>query len=615
MYKATKVGLPKILGLSPNRINVGMLRTLNIQVSHQANHQTFQSILTILDKFQLSIQELHLSFYGQDLHGNVVKTNGCGHSPKRYEQNVGLPAAGQNLDIAFAFLRQITNLRNLRILHIENMNLPGLSSILLRNKKHLQAVCLLTDPRAQVPEFKNVYRQNPSLFRGLLSGPHSKPPVRVLDLDANTLISAESLVNTLLPDLQHFSWRVPSYDYQEEPETCLSSFEHITCNIISRLPTRATDLKTLRLCVTRRASSPQRSISWELSHINQTLAQHLPRFMSLEHFEIHDSYADRFYNDTLIDSLPYGLKRLYISERLINIDVLVEGVRQRYISSHAGVEIGSSLAFDDDLNDQKERQEDGNKAVYLSIGRRGHIRFHDTPQIEGYANDPTIRRSLSVSKDYLADSPMLGEARFREDFIALNTGKLGFITFDYDISVDDHQNVRTGNGESIRTKIFRLNGQLLDREHNMHLASTQDRGQSPSVGIKPKYGKSSDESSGKSETETHSAHLEIHQALHAMSQLRWHDHHITEATADLENCFDESMDWYFGTEGEAEEVFRNEIAAPAEGQRQKSILIEVEKVSSEKCQWSAPEYVVPAVGSFPAPIVPRDWRDDIRRDS
>ena len=142
LHRASTIGLPKLLRTLPNKTNVGMLRALNLQISHQADYRTVQCISTILDKFQLSIQELYILFHGQDLHGNSIAINGCGHIPESHynEKSVDLPPSGQDINRAFTMMRQLMNLRNIRVVRLENLNLPVLQAVLFSNKQHLQSV-------------------------------------------------------------------------------------------------------------------------------------------------------------------------------------------------------------------------------------------------------------------------------------------------------------------------------------------------------------------------------------------------------------------------------------------------------------------------------------------
>lgn len=614
LHRASTIGLPKLLRMLPNKTNVGMLRALNLQISHQADYRTVQCIGTILDKFQLSIQELYISFHGQDLHGNSIAINGCGHVPESHynEKFVDLPPSGQDIDRAFTMMRQLMNLRNIRVVRLENLNLPVLQAVLFSNKQHLQAVSVVTDPRSQICDFAKLFKHHRDLFRGMLGKAEGKPILRVLELDANAVHPAGSIIPAVSENIHHLSLRIPSYEHQFQAETTGSSFEQTTGRTIQMLSVRAPSLKTLRLCITRRSRNPNRiTFSWETSAISQVLAQYLPSYSSLEHLEIHDSMPDNFYSNKLISVLPYGLKRLYISDRLIGVDDLVKEVRKKYIigltSEYPCFDLDS-----DETDIQEENREVDDGTLIMSISQRGYLNFCSSDQAKHHLTDDVlIERSLSKSNDYLADNAMLGEPKACRDIIDLNAGKLGFVAFDYEVAADENNDASYRDRESSRTKIFRLNGQLLDREHNFHLASTQNT--YDTCGIKPKRKHTTSQPDRESETDTASVHPEIQQALYDMAQLRWHPQYVNDVTKDFDHCFHESMEWYFGAEDEAKQVFYNEQSAPVMGQKQKCMLMEVEEKLTKRCRWWAPEYVVPPVGSFPAPVVPRDWRDDIEK--
>jgi len=313
---------------------------------------------------------------------------------------------------------------------------------------------------------------------------------------------------------------------------------------------------------------------------------------------------------------------------------LVDQVRQRYFLSHEYTKDSRSavlcdrLMCDDYNRLCKPRIEslplhELSNASFICVTEQGLVQYLSSEKT-GMSNNGTrilLERSFSGDSDYLDDAFMIGESCFRRDEIPLSTGNLGFITFEYDDSTlpEDCDVIDLGDSGYPglhRSNIFRLNGQLLDREHNLHLA--YDQAVAIDYGIKPpRVCKDSGRETGLAETETHSRHALIYAAIYDNADLAPKTHLVQQNLKDLEDCPQrdskkirhDSMAWYFGNEDQAMEVFELEPVAKADNQRQKPMIMDVEVPTSARCRWMCPDFEVPPVGSFPKPTIPSDWKD------
>lgn len=456
------------------------------------------------------------------------------------------------------------------------------------------------------------------------------PPIRALHLDANAVVPAEDIVQWLKATLQHLSWRVPNPDYQGHP-TRQNDFYGMTDNIFQLLWSgrRAPHLETLRLCCdVRDLPASDARYQWDMGHLVAALSHDLPRFAKLKHFEIHYSGGDNFVHNHLIENLPHGLQRLYISDMTIAIQQLVSQVRKRYLSHAHGLDIPEPVLTLDPLLVDGCIDGSGEPSIQsmplhelptancIFMDNKGRVKYLSATVAKqcDHGTGVLMVRSQLEQSDYLDEHFMRGESKFRRDEIPLNTGKLGFITFEYDI-LNETDCTDHWDEESDQTKILRLNGQLLDREHNLHLA--YDQAAREEHGIEPPHGYCVPQGdSGLPETETYSKHSVIYAAIYGNADLAPNAYLVEQNRKELAACpqrdgkqeGNDSMAWYFGNEDEAVKVFEQEPVAKAEEQKQKPTLLEVKVLRTTRCRWMCPDFEMPSVGLFPMPPIPSDWK-------
>lgn len=631
--RVTSYQTSKLADLAINRLTFFSLRSMSIEIDLELDLGDVGNLAKVLDFFQLSLQELHLLFFGKDCHGNKVSASGCAN------QAVCLTASsrplllesGQDTEKKLNLLRSLIRCRNLRVLRIENINLPVLPAIFMVDKPFLQVFSATCDPRSITHSYTN-WKNRRDMLKGLLVKVDigKLSPIRALHLDANAVVPAEDIVQWLKATLRHLSWRVPNPDYQGHP-TRQNDFYDMTDNIFQLLWSghRTPHLETLRLCCDMRDLPAHNArYQWDMGHLVAALTHDVPRFSILKHFEIHYSGGDNFVRNHLIENLPHGLQRLYISDMTIAREDLVSQVRKRYLSHAHGLDFPESVLTLDPLLDhgcidgldkpsiQSMPLHELPTADCIFVDNKSRVKYLSATvarQCDHGTGILMVRSQLEQS-DYLDDHFMRGESKFRRDEIPLNTGKLGFITFEYDISIGsdctDHC-----DEESNQANIFRLNGQLLDREHNLHLA--YDQGAREEYGIEPPQGYCVPrDDSGLPETETYSKHSRIYAAIYSDADLAPNPYLVEQNRKELAACSqrdgkeedNDSMAWYFGNEDEAMKVFEQEPVAKVEEQKQKPMLLEVEVLPTTRCRWMCPDFEMAPVGSFPMPPIPSDWK-------
>lgn len=611
----------RLLLVPVNKNTFETMRSLYVEINLRNDHEFFCKFANVLERFQLSLQELHMFFFGQDSHG--VETNNRGCAKILEWHNTGFEAdlaeSGQEIAKKLTLMRQLLVLRNLRLLHIHNANIPVIKGAIMINKHYLQALSIICDSRSQSHGFQQWLRYNRELFTGLLIPTRNFPPIHALELDANAIVPVEAVVNNLAPTLRHFSWRVPNFEFQKQCfDKPTHSFYSITERLMQTLSWRAPNLRTLRLCVQMR-NLPVRNEKYQqdMGLVTSGFLRYLPRCSALKHLEIHQTGADYFFRCQLIDSLPHGLQRLYISDITISTEQLVEQVRTNYLKLCCRDEDHHYGAID--LSDRSYRASDHiidiPEVSCVAVNSHGYVSYLTAQEaVESKVSRKDVihlQRLTEKDEGYLNDYDMLGEDEMRQDRISLNTGKLGFINFQYDATTwGDEDELQYE--ESDTTRIFRLNGLLLDREHNLHLADFEHP--QASYGIPPKQIECFDKSnqypqSQDEETGDYSRWPGIHLALHTSSHSTRNELFIEQTNKELEKCFEERSHWYFGNEEQAERVFKSEPAAKFEDQKKKPMVTEIVIYPSKKCEWACPNPTVPPVGSFPMPKVPSDWKD------
>lgn len=430
----------------------------------------------------------------------------------------------------------------------------------------------------------------------------------------------ELLFNKLATEnLRQLSWRVPNMDYHGH--MCATAGEQNFLAMTRRLLQtiwRIPNLESLRMCINiRTADLNPRNWMGDRYIIVAALSEWLPECPALESLEIHATGVGAFYSDYLIDVLPHNLRRLYLTDNTTSIAQLARMVDERFFgASDVDEFVGNGpLTLRDDINMNEQGSItpttkptsdsfDGLvTAPYMSSSAPNQWSCEYLTGDEFAAMSDRLPARVFIERqfeateddDHYMETPgwIIGEIPDRDDYITVNTGKLCFVIYEYACASTILED---------RLELVRLNGRLIERAHNFHLACTGLEG------IKPKEKQYTD--SARQESSVWSQHQTIVHGLYDAAWMPPKPEYIEQILAEQEGCLDEGEEWYFGQETEAEEVFEDEAVAKPNTLTAKSMPIEIEVEPCTGCRWMSPDHVIPPVGDLPLPKLPRDWKDD-----
>ena len=216
-----------------------------------------------------------------------------------------------------------------------------------------------------------------------------------------------------------------------------------TTALLDHLGTYAAKLRTLRMCF----HAPIYEAHYSEATIIGGLKQHLPRLTALECLEIHMYSKADFSGAEIIFAIPDSVERLYISDKLISAERLEKLITDRYLWSE-------STAHKSPHRTQQALRIDDNFASTSTAGLQISLVV------------PAPDRNYS-GKAKVLDLDTIGETRKRTDHVPFRHGNLGFIGYEHEAHEEFCECKKCDMAKLI---MLRLNGRLLDRERNSHLA-------------------------------------------------------------------------------------------------------------------------------------------------
>ncbi len=287
-------------------------RQLSIQLPIQQTNKPekfFRQIAAGLLQLAPVLQDLRVFFIGEDGLGTNTNFLGCSlreytNSPPSFRQKlIKEGSCYAERGFLFRVLRRLYFLRNLVI---SNANYPLLQPV-IGHKLALETLLLVTDSRSAL------YKHS-----GPLVAWHPPTSLRTLHISINAVLGAVNMIQKVLHSLQDLTLLIPSTDWQEQNWKWL---EHVGV-IIRYISLRARKLRRFRLCMEQ--ALPEETAGAFIAAIKQ----HLPD-TSLQILEIHATLNSEYFGRELIEALPKTLKRLYISQELVEVKVLLEAVQER----------------------------------------------------------------------------------------------------------------------------------------------------------------------------------------------------------------------------------------------------------------------------------------------
>lgn len=375
------------------------LRSLTIELPHNSPPDFLQRLARLLRCDLTGLEELKIFGVGPDdlgTHTSSVKHN-CGkhNTSLSVSDDPKLTIEGQGWQRRIVVLNSLQWLSKLKVLVLDNFNIPVTAAQVLKNKPRLQHLRVGADPRSIL---HGEYRTSIGVLAFPLKEP--APALKELDLTANGTITAFGIVDKVADTLEKFTYTVPDSYFQTTGLRGVN-FLHEASLILQKLASKALHLRELRICV--------HGGIHELAHFGSFIGAfklYLPQMGCLKLLEMHIHSESEWIGQEFIDAVPASVERLYISDQLF---------------------------------------------------RKGHhpytklLNWHCCNLIQEQPNKP-----LTLHGD-------LG----RMDFIPFNND-LGFVGYEFGSNLSPPQ-------RNELYEFLKLNGRLLDRERNKHLAEHQGK--------------------------------------------------------------------------------------------------------------------------------------------
>lgn len=422
-------------------------RRLSLELNFNKGRDFFERLALSLSGLAQVLEDLRLFFTGNDKFNVKIFVHGCGlPGPGRRTSPSRLTIEGQHQHELKPIFFVLYFLERLRTLVIKNANYPLLQSMIIKHKLQLEYLHISTDPRSILHTEHDLEGKQ----QLVVSPRENFPPVKVLHISVNAALTALQVAAKVSRTLEEVNWTLPDISCQWHATNWLEQ----TTVMLDHFGTYASKLRIMRICL--HAQLYEANVS-EAALIGG-LKTHLPRLASLETLELHIHSKADFSGREIIFAIPDSLKRLYVSDTLISPEQLEELITKRYLRNTKIERGGVSERWTSDtwiVSDNEGKPVPSEKAGFVpgnvqtnKNNRKGHWR-------------KCGRESAFVCRDEI-----IGELRTRTDYIPYRHGKLGFIGYEYG---GHREECGCGHCDNARLTMLRLNGRLLDREHNNHL--------------------------------------------------------------------------------------------------------------------------------------------------
>lgn len=428
-------------------------RRLSLELPFNMGREFYESLAFALKGLESVLEDLRLFFVGKDRFNVKSFVQGCSSRDSSSEtSSTKLVIDGQREEERKALFFVLFFLTHLRSLVISNANYPLLQSMIIKHKPQLEYLHISTDPRSCL-HTKHDLENKQHL---ILPPKGNYPPLKVLHISTNAAVIALQVAVKVSRTIEELNWTMTDVAHQ----FFLWHWLEQTVVLLDNLGTYAHELRTLRMCL--------HAPLYEAHHSEGTLIgglkQHLPCLTSLETLELHIHAKTDFSGEEIIFAIPDSVKRLYISDKLISAKKLERLITQRYLWSKSKVpeEFNptdwtiQTLEINDNGGWSVGSQVDSQTARFFPQA----VRNYRGPRKGYYTN-------CKGKRVYVRYNEVIGETRNRIDHIPFRHGKLGFIGYEYQ---GHAEGCECGKCDEAKLILLRLNGRLLDRERNNHLA-------------------------------------------------------------------------------------------------------------------------------------------------
>jgi hypothetical protein len=291
--------------------------TIQLPIQHDQNpRQFFRQVAAGLLQLAPVLQDLRIFFIGEDQFGITTNFLGCGLREYGGESGLytrDLPKEGSYYAERGILFQAVKKLYFLHNLVLSNVNYPLLHA-LIGFKPALETLHVVTDSR--------------SVLYKHLGGPlitwQAPAALKTLHISANAVLGAFNVVRKVLPTLEDLTFLIPADRWQEKEWKWLPNSGVLIRNICLY----AKRMRRFRFCIEEPLQEEK------VGEFMGALKLYLPQ-STLEILEIHATLYSEYFGRELIEALPKSLKRLYVSQELIQVGTLVGAVKDRYFGAEA----------------------------------------------------------------------------------------------------------------------------------------------------------------------------------------------------------------------------------------------------------------------------------------
>jgi hypothetical protein len=429
-------------------------RRLSLELPFNKGRDFYERLALSLGGLAQVLEDLRLFFIGNDKFNVKTFVHGCGlPGPGRRTSPTRLTINGQHQHKLNPLFFVLYFLERLRTLVIKNANYPLLQSMIIKHKLRLEYLHISTDPRSILHKDHDLEGKQ----QLIVSPRENFPPVKVLHISTNAALTALHVAAKVSRTLEEVDWILPDVSYQWHASNWLEQ----TTVMLDHFGTYASKLRIMRICLHAQLYEAHCS---EASLIGG-LKTHLPRLISLETLELHIHSKADFSGSEIVFAIPDSLKRLYVSDSLISPQQLEELIINRYLQSNTKI-----LKYDpqDGWVSETTIVNDNGRGLVASQNAASPKAGFDARNMQTHKSTREgHRRTRRGRWVFICRDEIVGELPNRTDYIPYRHGKLGFIGYEYD---GHGEKCGCGQCDNARLTMLRLNGRLLDREHNSHLA-------------------------------------------------------------------------------------------------------------------------------------------------
>ncbi|KAL2426111.1 hypothetical protein ABEF95_011054 [Exophiala dermatitidis] len=299
------------------------MKSLTIEIPHQTPAQFFKLLAYDLRSRTGMLEELKI--FGVGLDNCWQETSSVGHPCGKVikhrhittSEEPPLTIDGQIFHGRARLLHVLQHLRMLKVLVLDNLNMPVLPLHVLKNKPPLRRLRIGTDPRAI--RHAGYIRQSEELRMGdlLFAVPEEAPPLKELDISSNGIVSAMSVIGRVLPTLEVLNWTIPDPSSQHgandlrESAVLLSEFRNAQC------------MRILRICF----HAPFFNGHNDQTNVMVALREALQLMPSLKIVEVHIRSHAPWHGQDFLFALPDWIEKLFLSDRFFrNIQEVISVV-------------------------------------------------------------------------------------------------------------------------------------------------------------------------------------------------------------------------------------------------------------------------------------------------